>query len=107
MVTIIVDRETGKVYKGISGKKESATGNKRTDLTAKLKHRLGGENSKEKWSKDNCYEIDTLNKAYKDGAKDKNMVMHSREIKQDITRKKCQNCQHSNSDIQTTSECGI
>ena len=102
MLTIVVDRKTGKVYEGTS-----AGGEKRDNLSAKTKHSLGGQNSQEKWAKDNCSEIDALDKARRDGAKDKNLVMHTKQIDNNKDRNKCKNCQHSNGDIQTTSECSL
>ena len=60
--------------------------------------------------KDNCSEIGALDK---DGVKDKNLAMHvKKDIRNNTSPKyknvsKCKNCQNSNGDIHTTSECSI
>ena len=54
--------------------------------------------------KDNCLEIDITDK---DGAKDKNLVMHTKQIDTSEDRVKCKNYQRTNGDIHTTSECKI
>ena len=82
-------------------------------MSIKTKQRLGGEESHYGYGNDNCAEIGALDKAYKDGARDEDLVMHTKKNEGSKTNpnyqdaKKCKNCQRTNGDIQTTSECGI
>ena len=102
-VTVMVDKETGRVYEGISGALKD-----RSMADPKLLE-LAPEKSLEKWDNVlNCSECDALNKALKDGAKLENLEMHT--VKIDKSSKtitdfeRCQNCKVTTKDVKTTSD---
>lgn len=96
-VSVIVDKKTGKIYKGTS---------KGIDDITKLDKNVADKLPKpikEKWPAENCAEVDAYNKAIKDGVNPKDMEMHivsidkkSRSYK-DFER--CENCKVTTKDV--------
>ena len=97
-VTAIYDKSTGKTYFGESQKA------KLESLDPRLKNALPKE-SLEKWSPENCAEVDAFDKALKDGARTENLEMHTMRIDKktgaisDYDR--CLNCKVTTSEIPT------
>ncbi|HTM99775.1 MAG TPA: YwqJ-related putative deaminase, partial [Pedobacter sp.] len=101
-ITAILDRQTGKVYYGRSGVLKSVE-----DLNAQLKSLIPKE-SLEKWSVTNCAECDALNNALNDGAKIKDLEMHTLQVEKKTGKavdfERCANCKETTKDIKTTSD---
>lgn len=101
VISVIVDRKTGKVFTGKSG------GLKGKTVNEQLKKLLPKESLKE-WSTTNCAECEALNNALNAGAKLENMEMHTLQIDKKtgtyIEVNKCANCEITTKDIKTTSQ---
>ena len=96
-VCVIVDKDTGKIYRGIS----KGVGNL-DNLDKNVINRLP-KPSNEKWPAENCAEVDAYNKAIKDGVNPNNMEMHTVSIdtkeRKYIDFKRCKNCIITTKDV--------
>jgi hypothetical protein len=105
-VTALVDKKTGKVYVGRSGKVKSPE-----ELDPRVRDRLPSESQLpegQDWPTYNCAEVDALNQAVKDGANPKDLVQHTVGIDKKTGKitdfERCANCKVTTKGIETTSD---
>ncbi|MDZ4822269.1 MAG: RHS repeat-associated core domain-containing protein [Flavobacteriales bacterium] len=102
-VSVAVDKKTGKVYTGESGRVKPP----RTDLHPELEQRMPKE-SLERHSPDNCAEVDAANEALKDGAKIEDLEIHTVKIEKNTgvvsDFEPCNNCQQTFEGVEMTSK---
>ncbi|WP_413367352.1 pre-toxin TG domain-containing protein [Lysinibacillus sp. 3P01SB] len=117
VMTAAVNLKTGRAYIGYNGKGfDFRTGNERFNptvselddevvmLVEKTKNRAleaskqaGGEvkDSFEKWTVDNCAEVQAVNQAVKDGAKVEDILLSTIEVLPNKYKKVCKNCKET------------
>lgn len=84
-VSAAVDKKTGQVYYGTSGK---VPDNIHPDLRSRIPER-----SLEPWRVENCAEFNATNKALWDGSKIENLEIHTVRSKTGLPMPRCRNCE--------------